>query len=108
MSIPLPPRRSRLVDPVLWIAVALALGLIAALASGSLNAEESWLMQLRQQARAEQGCDLTFIVSERQLPLGNDIRHEGRLRCNDGREFDFTRDRVHQKFTLKLCQPSYC
>ena len=35
-------------------------------------------------------------------------RFRSRWRCADGREFDFSRPRPHQKFEIHLCQPAVC
>ena len=45
---------------------------------------------------------------ERTFELAGDTVIEGRVRCLDGREFDFTRPKPHLKFELRLCQPAVC
>ena len=103
------PTRHRLAHPVVVaICLAAVILLILFVARPAAAQEEAWQIALRQQLKAEQGCDLAFIVNQKEFKLGDDTKLEGRLRCADGREYDFTRDRQHQKFTVKLCQPSFC
>lgn len=70
-------------------------------------AEESWMPVLRQ-VLAEKKCDLGHILWTREVPVGPSTALEGRVRCLDGREFDFTRPRPHLKFDVRLCQPAVC
>lgn len=83
-----------------WILLAPAPVLPAA-------AEESWVPVLRQ-ALAEKKCDLSQILWTRYVPVGSLVALEGRVRCADGREFDFTRPRPHMKIDVQLCQPTVC
>jgi hypothetical protein len=41
----------------------------------------------------------------REVPIGNIVGLEGRIRCSDTREFDFKRDNANQKFTIRQCEP---
>ena len=103
------PTRHRLAHPVVVaIGVAAAILLLFLVGRPAAAQEEAWQIALRQQLKAEQGCDLAFIVNQKEFKLGDSVKLEDGLRCADGREYDFTRDRPHQKFTVKLCQPSYC
>lgn len=103
------PTRHRLAHPVaVAIGVAVVILLVLLVGRPAATQEEAWQQALRQQLKAEQGCDLAFIVNQKEFKLGDDVKLEGRLRCADGREYDFTRERAHQKFTVKLCQPTYC
>lgn len=84
-----------------WILIAQALVVPAAVA------EESWLPGLRQ-VLAQKKCDMGHILWTREVPVGTSVALEGRVRCADGREFDFTRPRPHMKFDVRLCQPAVC
>lgn len=70
--------------------------------------EFPWTPILRQSLATEKNCSLTEILYFRELKLGDDLALEGRLRCVDGREFEFTRPRPHVKFSFALCQPAVC
>ena len=89
--------RGRRLRPAITTAV---LAMAAFGAAGSVMAE----LQLRDLHR----CTLERIVSVRELQVGSDLGMEGRVRCIDAREYDFTRSRPHQKFEIRLCQPSVC
>lgn len=70
--------------------------------------EEPWMPLVRLQVKDANGCDVAHLVFSREVPLGNAVSIEGRLRCVDGREYDFTRARPHLKFDFRLCQPTIC
>ncbi len=83
------------------------------LLSGAVGAMEpavppTWLPLLKLQLEEANGCVLSEVLTWRDMRVGNDIGTEGRVRCIDSREYDFTRQREHQKFTLRLCQPAVC
>lgn len=84
-----------------------ALALMLAAASGAA-AQEVWESVLKLQLETEQKCLLETYVSVRRLPIESLGAIEGRIRCIDGREFDFSRQRAHQKFELRICQPAVC
>ncbi len=89
-----------------WLTV---LGVVLFLGSSHpARAEEVWETALRLQLEAEKKCELAVIISVRQIPIGGLDGMEGRVRCVDTREFDFSQQRPHQKFTLQLCQPAVC
>lgn len=89
-----------------WLARA---GVLAMLVSGSpAMAEEPWQAVLRLQLGTEKKCELALIISVRQIPIEGLDALEGRVRCSDTREFDFSRPRPHMKFNLQLCQPTVC
>ncbi len=92
-----------------------ASGLLAAVAAGAFaaRAEEpandgAWRILLRQQLKAEKNCDLNEVLMYHELPLGDALALDGRTSCVDGREFNFSRKRPHQKFDIQLCQPAVC
>ncbi len=95
------------------IRVALAAALSALLAAGPTHAQESkavptWQSILALQLSSMQKCDLDKVLFFHEVPVGDSVSTEGRARCLDGREYDFSRDRSHEKFTLRLCQPTVC
>ena len=98
--------RGRRLRPAITTAV---LAMAAFGAAGSVMAEDPpWRMVLELQLRDLHRCTLERIVSVRELQVGSDLGMEGRVRCIDAREYDFTRSRPHQKFEIRLCQPSVC
>ena len=85
---------------------AVALSGMAVTQSG--HADDSWQAVLQLQLAAEKRCQLDHMISVRQLPVAQLGALEGRLRCKDGREFDFSRAKPHLKFELRLCAPAVC
>lgn len=53
-------------------------------------------------------CELSEILFSRELEIGGQKSLEGRIRCKDQREVDFTQASPNQKFQLRLCQPTVC
>ncbi|MEZ5818054.1 MAG: hypothetical protein R3D44_13315 [Hyphomicrobiaceae bacterium] len=89
-------------------AAALA-AIVACMApSTTPRSEEGWEATLKLQLDAEKKCLFERIVSVRQLPVEKLGALEGRVKCKDGREFDFSRQKAHQKFELHLCMPAVC
>ena len=82
-------------------AAAVAIALLVSFAHGT----ESWQILLRHQLQEQQRCTLDGILFVREVPVGNIVGLEGRIRCTDTREFDFKRDRENDKFTIRLCEP---
>lgn len=70
--------------------------------------EQVWRSILRQSLASERNCTLTEILYFRELQIGDGLALEGRIRCVDGREFEFSRPRPHVKFSFALCQPAVC
>lgn len=68
----------------------------------------AWQSILALQLSSTQRCDLDKVLFFHEVPVGDSVSTEGRARCLDGREYDFSRDRSHEKFTLRLCQPTVC
>lgn len=69
---------------------------------------ETWQTVLRGQLRQSHNCRLDRVIYVRELHLGQDTGLEGRVRCIEGSEYEFTRSRPHQKFEIRLCQPVVC
>jgi hypothetical protein len=80
---------------------------LSAAATAAEPAPEERIL-LGQQLKAEKNCDLNEILTYHELPLGDEIAIDGRTSCIDGREFNFSRKRRHQKFEIELCQPTVC
>lgn len=77
-------------------------------AAGAAEPADSWTTLLQLQLKDSYSCDIERVLYSRHVAIGKDIGTEGRLRCLDRREYDFTRSRQHQKFTIRLCQPTVC
>lgn len=69
---------------------------------------EPWALSLAAQLQAEKRCDLQVTYFVRELPVEGGTAYSGRLRCIDGREFDFSQAKPHLKFDLKACEPAAC
>ncbi|MFN3867675.1 MAG: hypothetical protein ACK4MF_01260 [Hyphomicrobiaceae bacterium] len=85
----------------------------AAASTGNALAEDKaaapqWQTILSIQLRDAHKCDLDKVLFSRDVKVGEQTSTEGRARCLDGREYDFSRSREHEKFTLRLCQPTVC
>jgi hypothetical protein len=89
--------------------IGAAVLLSAAVSAEVPSAEDGrWRIVLRQQLKAEKNCDLNEVLLFHEIPLGDEIAIDGRTSCVDGREFNFSRKRQHQKFDIELCQPTVC
>lgn len=98
-----------------WIGVsaAVAAGFAAAFAAVAQDDppvvnEPPWRIVLESQIKDEKGCDLKEVLMFQEIPLGGETGLEGRVSCIDGRQFDFSRNRPHQKFRIELCAPAVC
>lgn len=89
-------------------AMALAALWLAAPGHAQEAGDASWLAVLRLQLRDNNHCQIDKVLFSRQIPLGADVGLEGRVACVDGREYDFSRQRPHEKFDIRLCQPTVC
>jgi len=87
---------------------AAALAIVLPCQGRAADEERSWMPLLRQVLAAEKRCDLEHVVWVRELPVADTVALDGRVRCYDGREFDFSRPRPHLKFEVRLCQPAVC
>ena len=67
-----------------------------------------WRQVLIDQLRHERSCAVRAFVFVNEVPLAGDTVMSGRVACIDGREFDFSRQKAHQKFEIHLCQPAVC
>jgi hypothetical protein len=85
----------------------LALAAAGMMTSGA-RATEPWEQVLAQQLEAEQKCSLTSTYNVHEFPLGDQTVLSGKVRCYDGREFDFSQKKNHLKFDIKACEPTVC
>lgn len=72
------------------------------------GAGEPWALSLTAQLAAEKRCDVQVTYFVRELPTQEGVVYSGRVRCIDGREFDFSQAKPHLKFDLKACEPAAC
>lgn len=70
--------------------------------------ESPWRIVLEGQLKAEQACDLNEVLAYQEIPLGGDVGVDGRVSCFDGREFNFSRQGKHRKFSIQICAPAVC
>lgn len=102
-------RRYRPIGLAALAIVALVSGLTASAgAQQAPAAPPPWHSILALQLKTEYRCDFDKVLFDRDIEVGGRVSKEGRARCLDGREFDFTRDAAHEKFVLKLCLPTVC
>ncbi len=94
-------RHSAIMTTVAAFAIAVAI-------SATALADEPWLTVLKGQLNKEKGCQLEHVVESRSVPIAGTVLREGRVRCVDGREYDFTQPSAHGKFEFKACQPAVC
>ena len=75
---------------------------------GTTEEGEPWALSLAAQLHAEKRCDVQATYFVRELPSPEGTLYSGRVRCIDGREFDFSQSKPHLKFDLKACEPAAC
>lgn len=90
------------------VVLGIAAGLCGLAVGKPALATESWQVLLSHQLQTQQRCVLDRILFVREVPVGNIVGLEGRIRCADTREFDFKRDNANEKFTIRLCEPTVC
>jgi hypothetical protein len=89
-------------------ALLTATALAAASQSAGAELDNSMRILLGQQLKTEKNCDFKEVLTYHELPLGDDVAVDGRASCHDGREYNFSRKRPHQKFEIELCEPTVC
>lgn len=88
---------------------AYTLGAIAAAGSVACAAnKEPWEHVLSQQLDLEQKCIVEKTYNVQEFELGDSVVLSGKVRCYDGREFDFSQKKNHMKFDIKACDPTVC
>ncbi|MGE5266758.1 MAG: hypothetical protein ACM3L9_05255 [Deltaproteobacteria bacterium] len=71
-------------------------------------ADARWRVVLKDQVKAEKNCDLAEVLTYSELKIGDEVAISGKISCIDGRQYDYSRPRPHQKFEFRLCEPSVC
>ncbi len=71
-------------------------------------ATPTWQSVLTLQLKDEYNCILDKVLFDRDVDVGEHTSKEGRARCLDGREFDFSRPSTHESFEIHLCLPTVC
>ena len=71
-------------------------------------ADARWRLILKDQLKVEKNCDLLDVLTYSELKIGDEIAISGKISCVDGRQYDYSRQRPHQKFEVQLCEPSVC
>lgn len=66
-----------------------------------------WRMILEQQLK-EKACDLMELLMFDEFKSGDVIVIEGKVTCQDGRQFNFSRPHPHSRFKIDLCEPAVC
>lgn len=90
--------------------IALALTIPSAMVSAAEQAEltEAQKTLLELQLKEHYKCELDTILFSREVEVGGRKQLEGRIRCVDQREIDYTQAGDNQKFQLRLCMPTVC
>jgi hypothetical protein len=104
-------KMKRAVTTVLMLSLASAASSMAAGRKGDdikSPDDARWRILLKDQVKSEKNCDLAEVLTYSELKIGDEIAISGRISCIDGRQYDYSRPRPHQKFELRLCEPSVC
>lgn len=102
------PRSSRGTAAHAIASFALGAAACASMPVGADQPAGSWMTLLTLQLAAGYDCSIDKLLYWRHSPVGGGIGTQGRVRCADHREYEFSRAREHQKFTIRLCQPALC
>lgn len=95
-------------NPITAVGVLLITATAVAVTSATAATDGRWRILLGQQLKAEKDCDLKEVITMNEMQLGGEVALDGRISCIDGREFNFTRKRPHEKFHIELCDPLVC
>jgi hypothetical protein len=90
------------------IRIGLAVAAAVMLSPVATADDTIWKTVLERQLVAEKKCELAHYVYVREIEVGGEPRIDGRVRCLDQREFEFTRLKPHQKFEISSCAPAVC
>ena len=106
---PLQPSKSGFIASIMIAAASVCLGFVAQDAkSAAVQLSTAQQTLLKTQLNETYNCDLGEILFSRELELGGSKQLEGRVRCRDQREIDFSQSNPNQRFQLRLCQPTVC
>lgn len=91
-------------------AISLSAGAATAMSPGQMPEAqpETWEQLLKIQLEDEKHCVLAGTVFVREMPGPEGITISGRVKCFDGRAFDFSQQKPHQKFDIRDCEPTVC
>ncbi len=84
------------------------IGLAPAANSAAVELSTSQQTLLKSQLNENYHCELGEILFSREIEIGGEKQLEGRIRCVDQREIDFSQSSPNQRFQLRLCQPTVC
>ncbi|MCB1527515.1 MAG: hypothetical protein KDJ45_07430 [Hyphomicrobiaceae bacterium] len=100
-------RRSSLVRNCIFAALT---GIVSATSAHAAEQQAipGWQSILGLQLKTEFNCDFDKVLFDREVEVAGKMSLEGRARCLDGREFDFSRAAEHEKFDVRLCTPTVC
>ena len=90
------------------IGAVLATAGVAFIAAEMTGSTELWRLALNAQLQTQKRCRMDELMESRSFELAGVQVIEGRVRCTDGREFTFKRDKPHLKFEFKACAPAVC
>lgn len=99
------------------LAALLSVGLVSAVPSLARSEQQSdiqppadarWRLILKDQVKVDKSCDLAEVLTYSELKIGDEVAISGKISCLDGREYDYSRPRPHQKFEFRLCEQSVC
>lgn len=93
----------------LCLATALFASPLATVAAQSpTELTETQRTLLETQLKERYNCDLEKILFAREFDLAGERKLEGRARCVDQREIDFSQQSDNARFDLQICQPTVC
>jgi hypothetical protein len=72
------------------------------------QAPPTWEQLLALQLDDEKKCLLSGTVFVREMPSAEGVIISGRVKCFDGRQFDFSQAKPHMKFDIRACEPTVC
>ncbi|MGD9785365.1 MAG: hypothetical protein AB7U49_11830 [Hyphomicrobiaceae bacterium] len=77
-------------------------------AQGTSEDPSQWQSVLALQMQEKFNCQFEKVLFVREFELAGKTKMEGRARCVDRREVDFSRNSPHEKFDVRLCEPTVC
>lgn len=101
-------RHTRMVMGLALLAAAVIAPVPQSAAQEANGDNQPWALSLKAQLATEKRCDVQVTYFVREMPSEGGILYSGRVRCIDGREFDFSQSKPHLKFELKACEPAAC
>ena len=93
---------------IVAVVVVFAAATAAFVTAEITGSDDLWRLALNAQLQTEKRCRLDELMESRTFELAGNTVIEGRIRCTDGREYTFSRDKPHLKFRFKACEPAVC